>query len=64
MTGSCEAERVHFGAAWSTNFTVASTDPKVFIVPSEHDEGGLVPGTLGGRPARRPKARVVPLLER
>lgn len=35
--------RVRFGAAWSTNFTVTSTDPKVFIVPSEYYEGDSHP---------------------
>jgi hypothetical protein len=28
--------RLRFGPAWATYFTVTSTDPKVFIVPSEY----------------------------
>ena len=31
--------RLEFGTAWSTGFTVVSTDPAVFIVPSETYEG-------------------------
>ena len=35
--------RPRFGSDWSTNFTVTSTNPKVFIVPSEFYEGGSTP---------------------
>ena len=35
--------RLRFGSDWSTNFTVTSTNPKVFIVPSEFYEGGSTP---------------------
>ena len=35
--------RVRFGPDWSTYFTVVSTDPRVFIVPSEGYEGGSHP---------------------
>jgi hypothetical protein len=35
--------RLRFGPDWSTNFTVVSTDPDVFIVPSEFYEGGSEP---------------------
>ncbi len=35
--------RLRFGIDWSTNFTVVSTDPDVFIVPSEYYEGGSQP---------------------
>jgi hypothetical protein len=33
--------RIKFGHAWSTNFTVVSTDTSVFIEPSEPYEGDL-----------------------
>ena len=35
--------RLRFGPDWSTYFTVVSTDPRVFIVPSEGYEGGSDP---------------------
>ena len=35
--------RIRFGPDWSTYFTVVSTDPRVFIVPSEGYEGGSHP---------------------
>ena len=35
--------RVRFGPDWSTYFTVVSTNPRVFIVPSEGYEGGSHP---------------------
>jgi hypothetical protein len=34
---------VQFGSDWSTKFTVLSTDPSVFIAPSEDYEGGSDP---------------------
>ncbi len=40
--------RLRFGPAWATYFTVTSTDPKVFIVPSEHYEGGSQPTRWAG----------------
>ncbi len=36
---------VRFGSDWSTKFTVVSTDPSVFIAPSEYYEGGSEPKT-------------------
>jgi hypothetical protein len=35
--------RLRFGPDWATSFTVTSTDPKVFIVPSEYYESGSQP---------------------
>jgi hypothetical protein len=35
---------LRFGRAWTNGFTVVSTDPRVFIVPSEYFEGGSDPG--------------------
>ena len=35
--------RLRFGPDWAAYFTVTSTDPKVFIVPSEYYEGGSHP---------------------
>jgi hypothetical protein len=35
--------RLRFGPDWATSFTVTSTDPNVFIVPSEYYEGGSHP---------------------
>jgi hypothetical protein len=32
-----------FGSNWSTGFTVVSTDPHTFLVPSEYYEGGSMP---------------------
>jgi hypothetical protein len=40
--------RLRFGPDWATSFTVTSTDPKVFIVPSEHYEGGSQPARWAG----------------
>ena len=34
---------LRFGRAWTNGFTVVSTDPRVFIVPSEYFEGGSDP---------------------
>jgi hypothetical protein len=34
---------IEFGSDWSTGFTVVSTVPKTFIVPSEYYEGGSRP---------------------
>jgi hypothetical protein len=34
---------LRFGRGWATGFTVVSTDPRVFIVPSEYYEGGSEP---------------------
>ena len=36
---------VRFGSDWATKFTVVSTDPNVFIAPSEDYEGRSVPKT-------------------
>lgn len=36
---------IRFGSDWSTKFTVVSTNPSVFIVPSEFYEGGSEPAT-------------------
>ena len=35
--------QLRFGPNWAAYFTVTSTDPKVFIVPSEYYEGGSHP---------------------
>jgi hypothetical protein len=35
--------RLRFGPDWATYFTVTSTDPKVFIAPSEYYESGSRP---------------------
>jgi hypothetical protein len=35
--------RLEFGGNWSTGFTVISTQPRVFIAPSEYYEGGSDP---------------------
>jgi hypothetical protein len=43
--------RLRFGPDWATGFTVTSTDPRVFIVPSEHYESGGPP-PRGGRALR------------
>jgi hypothetical protein len=36
---------LRFGSDWNSGFTVVSTQPGVFIVPSEFDEGGSTPAT-------------------
>jgi hypothetical protein len=40
--------RLRFGPDWATYFTVTSTSPKVFIVPSEHYEGDSHPARWAG----------------
>ena len=34
---------IRFGTAWSTGFTVANTEPGVFIIPSQRNEGDVNP---------------------
>jgi len=40
--------RLRFGPDWATYFTVTSTDPQVFIAPSESYEGGSHPARWAG----------------
>ncbi len=42
---------IRFGPDWSTKFTVVSTNPSVFIVPSELYEGGSEPATWAAQMA-------------
>jgi hypothetical protein len=44
--------RVVFGPDWSTGFSVASTSPDTFIVPSEYYEGGSKPAAWAASMSR------------
>jgi hypothetical protein len=43
---------LEFGTGWATGFTVVSTDPNTFIVPSENYEAGSAPAAWAASMAR------------